>query len=219
MARLRSHRARVELVSEGDKPDAIRVFHEGWGGRYRSLEDGRRQMVALFLPGDICELDVLLAAQMDHSISTLTPATVGEIDKSGHDVLMAAHPRVQQALAWERLVSFSIQREWALNLGQRTAFERVGHLLCEIFLRLQIVGHAEPDTCEMPLTQTDLAEATGLSTVHVNRTLQELRARELIVLRDRTLSIPDFERLAQEATFDPTYLHFEREGRHLDANA
>lgn len=211
--------AHEDVVREGDAPTAINILEAGWGCRYKTLEDGRRQIVSLFLPGDICDLNVFMLRQMDHSIGAITPVTVAELSQPGLDRLMAAHVRIRAALWWQQLVSNAIQREWAVNLGQRTAFERLAHLLCEVFLRLRTAGVAAEDRCEFPLTQTDLGEATGLSTVHVNRTLQELRAENLIVLRDRTLRIPDLGALMDAALFDPGYLHLEHEGRHLDANA
>jgi CRP-like cAMP-binding protein len=132
--------------------------------------------------------------------------------------LAAGYPRLWQAFQWDSMVNGSIQREWTLNLGQRDAFERLAHLLCELFVRLATAGLTNGDTCDFPLTQTDLAEATGLSTVHVNRTLRELREANLIVLKDRTLRIPQIAALKRHAMFNANYLHLEREGRHLDAN-
>jgi CRP-like cAMP-binding protein len=210
--------AREDIVAEGRPPHAINVFETGWGCRYKTLEDGRRQIVGLFLPGDMCDLNVYLLSQMDHSIGALTAATISEISRSGFDELMTSHPRIRSALWWEQLVAGAIQREWSVNLGQRTALERLAHLLCEVFYRLRVVGLTDGDRCDFPLTQTELGEATGLSTVHVNRTLQELRAANLIILKDRTLQIPDLEELEDVAMFDPAYLHLEHEGRHLDAN-
>jgi len=115
-------------------------------------------------------------------------------------------------------VNAAIQREWTMSLGQRTAAERMSHLLCEIFLRLRLAGLTREDSCDFPLTQSDLADATGLSKVHVNRTLQELRSAELIVLKGKSLTIPNLERLMNEGLFNANYLHMNREGRQLDAN-
>lgn len=112
----------------------------------------------------------------------------------------------------------SVQREWTLNVGQRSAFERVAYLLVELFLRLECVGLTDGESCEFPLTQTDLADATGLTAVHVNRTLQELRRAGLIVLQNRTLTLPNRDALKRAAMFNSNYLHLDSEGRHLDAN-
>lgn len=217
--KLRTFLPREDIVREGEIPSAVNIFAAGWGCSYKTLEDGRRQIVALFLPGDICDMNVLLLRQADHSIGTITAATVAEVSPQGLETLMNAHVRIRSALWWEQLVAHATQREWAVNLGQRTAFERIAHLMCEVFIRLRTVGLTRGDSCDFPLTQTDLGEATGLSTVHVNRTLQELRAQRLIVLKDRTLCIPDLDALKDAGLFDPGYLHLEHDGRHLDANA
>ena len=112
----------------------------------------------------------------------------------------------------------AIQREWTLNLGQRSAYERLAHLLVEIYLRLQTIGRTQDGRCDFPLTQNDLADATGLTSVHVNRTLQELRKDGLIELERKQLQILDLERLMDVSMFNPNYLHLDHEGRHLDAN-
>lgn len=210
---------RVDVCAEGEKPEGAQVFLSGWGCRYRDLQDGRRQIMALFLPGDICDLDVLFTQRMDHTIATLTSAVVSEIRLDSHDEIMEASPRLRHAFSWERLVSAAIQREWTVSLGKRSALERTAHLLCEIFIRLRTVGQTIATECELPLTQNELGEVTGLSSVHVNRTLQQLRTAGLIVLRDRTLTIPDLDALMEAALFDPSYLHLGHEGHHLDANA
>lgn len=216
--RVRSFEQREDIIREGDVPEHINLILSGWACRYKVLEDGRRQVIAFFLPGDMCDLNVFVLRYMDHSISTITPVKVSEISRSGFEELMLAHPRVTQALWWESLVNAATQREWAVNLGQRDATERIAHLFCELFMRLKSAGLASGNSCEMPLTQVELGDATGLSSVHVNRTLQELRSSGLIVLKGRTLTIPDFEALKHVALFNANYLHLDREGRHLDAN-
>jgi CRP-like cAMP-binding protein len=123
-----------------------------------------------------------------------------------------------QALWWHELVTAAIQREWTLNLGQRSAYERLAHLLVELYIRLAAVGRAQEGRCDFPLTQNDLADATGLTAVHVNRTLQELRRDELIELDRKQLRILDLKRMMDVSMFNPNYLHLDHEGRHLDAN-
>jgi CRP-like cAMP-binding protein len=141
-----------------------------------------------------------------------------EIDPDALAALTLTHPRVTRSLWWEALMTAAIQREWSVNLGQRTAAERIGHLFCELFFRLRAVGLTTDSSYELPVTQADLADASGLSAVHVNRTLQELRAANLIVLRGKTLTIPDLEALKTIALFNPNYLHLGREGNQFDAN-
>jgi len=118
-------------------------------------------------------------------------------------------PAIARALRIDGLVTAAIQREWTVNLGQRTARERLAHMMCEIFMRLDTVGLAEGTRCEMPLTQCDLGEASGMTSVHVNRTLQELRREGLISLSHRILTIPDFAALADVAMFAGGYLHLD----------
>jgi CRP-like cAMP-binding protein len=216
--RVRNFEPHEDIIHEGDRPEHINLILSGWACRYKVLEDGRRQVIAFFLPGDLCDLNVFVLRHMDHSIGTITAVTLSEITRDSFDELMMSHPRVTQALWWESLVNTATQREWAVNLGQRDATERLAHLFCELFLRLKSSGLARGDTVDMPLTQVELGDATGLSAVHVNRTLQELRSSGLIVLKGRTLTIPDFEALKAVALFNANYLHLDREGRHLDAN-
>jgi CRP-like cAMP-binding protein len=211
--------ARRDLVSEGDRPRYVHLVMDGWGARYKSLPDGKRQIVSIFLPGDFCDVNVYILRQMDHSICAITRMKVAMITPEEMNALTTERPRVTHALWWHELVNAAIQREWTLNLGQRTAYERLGHLLVELYVRLRAIGRAHDNRCDFPLTQNDLAEATGLTAVHVNRTLQELRGDGLIELERRQLHILDLERLMEASMFNPNYLHLDHEGRHLDANA
>ena len=209
---------RRDLIAEGDKPKYVHLVLDGWGARYKTLPDGKRQIVSLFLPGDFCDLNVYILKQMDHSIGAITRLKVAMITPDEMTRLTHERPRVTQALWWHELVMTAIQREWTLNLGQRTAYERLGHLLVELYLRLRTVGLASNGSCDFPLTQNDLADSSGLTPVHVNRTLQELRREGLIELERRHLHILDIERLKDVSMFNPNYLHLDHEGRHLDAN-
>ncbi len=210
---------RRDLIREGEVPKYVHLMLDGWACRYKTLPDGRRQIVAFFVPGDFCDLNVYVLKQMDHSIGAITRLSVSDISREDMDRLTERYPRVTQALWWEALVNSAIQREWTVNVGQRTAYERLAHLLLELHLRLKTVGLTQDGSCDFPLTQTDLADATGLTAVHVNRTLQELRRDNLIVLERRRLTIPDMRSLMDAAMFNPNYLHLDHEGRHLDANS
>lgn len=209
---------RRDLIREGEKPNYVHLMLDGWACRYKTLPDGRRQIVAFFVPGDFCDLNVYILKQMDHSIGAITRLAVADISRDEMDYLTTNHPRITQALWWESLVQQAIQREWTLNLGQRSAYERIGHLLVEVYLRLKTVGLTWNGTCDFPLTQVDIADATGLTPVHVNRTLQELRRDELIELERKQLNIPDLHRLMDVAMFNANYLHLDHEGRNFDAN-
>ena len=210
--------ARRDIIREGDKPRAVNIVLDGWGCRYKQLPDGRRQVVAVFIPGDLCDANVFILREMDHNIGAITRMRYAEIGAADFEGLLLQSPRIAQALWWHELVIAATQREWTTNVGRRSAFERVAHLLCELFTRLRAVGLTNDGECEFPLTQNDLADATGLTSVHINRTLQELRRRDMIALERRTLRIPDLDRLMDVCMFNPNYLHLDHEGRHLDAN-
>jgi len=210
--------ARRDLISEGDKPRYVHLVLDGWAARYKSLPDGKRQIVSLFVPGDFCDVNVYILKYMDHSIGAITRLKVALISPDEMSVLTEGRPRITQALWWHELVTIAIQREWTLNLGQRSAYERLGHLLVELYLRLRTVGRARDGRCDFPLTQNDLADATGLTAVHVNRILQELRRDNLIELERKQLHVLDLERLMDVSMFNLNYLHLDHEGRHLDAN-
>lgn len=210
---------RRDLLREGDRPRHVHLIVEGWACRYKTLPDGRRQILAFFVPGDLCDLNIYILKEMDHSIGAITRLKVADISREEMDELTLNHPRVTQALWWQELTNASIQREWTLNVGQRSAFERIAHLLVEQFLRLECVGLTNGLSCDFPLTQNDLADACGLTAVHVNRTLQELRRTGLVVLQGRTLTIPDLEALKNAALFNSNYLHLDRDRQYLDASA
>lgn len=214
----RNYRSRTDLIREGDRPRSVFVILKGWACRYKQLPDGRRQIVAFFVPGDLCDMNIFILKSMDHSVGALTAVRAAEISQDDFEQLTLEHPRITQALNWDLLVTVAVQREWTLNIGQRTAYERLAHLFCEMFLRLRTVGLTSGDTCEFPITQGDLADATGLTSVHVNRMLQDMRRDGLIELQNRKLRVPDLSALMNVAMFTPNYLHLDREGGSLDAN-
>ncbi len=199
--------AREDLIREGDDPIYMYVMLSGWSFRYKMLEDGRRQIIAFFLPGDLCDLNVFLLPEMDHSIAALTPLRVAEISREQFNRIERDYPNVMHALWWESLVAFAIQREWTVSLGQRDAIERISHLLCELYFRQDAVGLVDNKSCELPVTQSEFASAAGLSAVHVNRTLQELRALGVIEFHNKVLTVPDIDALTRVAGFNPSYLH------------
>ena len=210
--------ARRDIIREGEPPRSAFILLEGWACRYKTLPDGRRQILALFVPGDIGDVHVSILAQMDHSIGAITAVTVAEVSREELERLMAEHPRVRKGLLRDELVTIAVQREWTLNVGQRTAYERISHFLCEIFFRLRAVGLTDGERCDFPLTQGDIADATGLTAAHVNRTLQELRRAGVIELQGRKLSIPDLDALMAACSFNPNYLHLGEGGNEPEGN-
>jgi CRP-like cAMP-binding protein len=223
LRRLGSERVRQigphqDIISEGERPIDVTVVLSGWAYRHKHLEDGRRQVIAFFLPGDVCDHNVFILREMDHTISTITPVSLAAVSREALEGVTANHPRIAQGLQWDSLVAAATQREWIVSIGQRSAMERVAHLLCELFVRLKSVDLVHGNSCDFPITQADLADATGLSNVHVNRTLQDLRSAGVIELKARTLTVPDLDALMRVSLFNPNYLHLGHEGRHLDAN-
>jgi len=196
-----------DLVREGDQPLDCQLLLEGFACRYKTLENGGRQIMSFHIRGDICDLHSLLVGRMDHSISTLTPGKVAAIPHATILDWTQRYPALGRVLWWDTLIDAAIFREWMVNVGRRSAYQRIAHLLCELVTRMHTAGLAKDYTCDLPITQTELADATGLSTVHVNRTLQELRGKGLIELQNGTFLALDWARLKEAAGFDPAYLH------------
>jgi CRP-like cAMP-binding protein len=208
--------ARRDLLREGETPHSIYLILDGWACHYRTLADGRRQIVDFAVPGDLCDLNLFILDRMDHSIASITKLRVAEIGREVFHQVVTNFPNITTALWWQELVSKSIHREWIVNIGQRNAQERIAHLFCEMFLRLESVGLTDGFTCDFPLTQNDIADATGLTPVHVNRSLQELRRRELVIVERQKLTIPDMRALQDAGVFNPEYQHHRRLNRHTD---
>jgi CRP-like cAMP-binding protein len=204
---IRETKRREDIVREGDRPSECCLLMEGFAFRYKMLEDGRRQILSFHVPGDVPDLMSLHLKTMDHSLCTLGPAKLGFVQHSALHQLHARFPRVAGAFWRETLIDSAVFREWMVGLGRRDALGRTAHLLCELYVRLRAVGRASDGGVELPINQADLADALGISAVHANRSLQELRAQELITLRSGTLVIHRWDRLAQIGEFDPEYLH------------
>lgn len=198
-----------DVISQGDRTGGVKLLLEGFACRYKVLEDGRRQVVAYFVPGDLCDLRVFILKRMDHSIGAVCASKVATL--SPENVLRLTHnyPSLTRALWWSTLVEEAIAREWIVNVGQRNALERMAHLFCELLYRFRAVGLNDGMSCTLPLTQVELAETLGLSSVHVNRTLQALRKRKLITLENGTLTIDNLDELKELSFFDPDYLHLD----------
>jgi CRP-like cAMP-binding protein len=201
--------SREEVISQGDRTGGVKLIVSGFACRYKTLEDGRRQIVSYFVPGDLCDLRVFILKRMDHSIGAISPCSVATIAPSDILALTRDYPNLTQALWWSTLVEEAILREWIVNVGQRNALERMAHLFCELLYRFRAVGLNEGNSCTLPLTQVELAETLGLSSVHVNRTLQELRRRKLVSFDAGTLTVQNLQALEEIAFFNPDYLHLD----------
>lgn len=205
--RMQSYPKGRDIVSQGQSLGNMFIIVEGWAMRYKTLMDGRRQIVSFLVAGDVCDPYCFLLHKADHSIGTITDVATVTVNRGTMEDIVLSHPGLAKAMWVNALVTASIQREWCVSIGQRSAFERLSHLFCEMYSRLEVVGLAENGRCAFPVNQYDLADATGMTAVHVNRVLQELRNRGLIQLQRPDLFIPDVPRLQAVAFFDPLYLH------------
>jgi CRP-like cAMP-binding protein len=202
---VRSVAARKDILREGERPTHVHLVASGWCCRYNIVAKGARQITAFLLPGDLCNSRVTLLRQMDHGVGTLTPAEIVYIAPSEMDELLA-RPLIARALLMAGLIDESALRAWTVSLGKRDASERIAHLICELFVRLGTVGSTRVDGFDLPLTQEQLGDALGLTTIHVNRVLRHLREAGLVSFKNRTVVIADFSKLQKAAGFDPGYL-------------
>jgi CRP-like cAMP-binding protein len=203
-------RADQDIVREGDRPSRCCALLEGLTSTYKVTQEGKRQINAFQIAGDIPDLLSLHLRTLDVSLCTLTACRVAFIQHEPLRELCHAYPRVADAFWRQTLIEGSVIREWMLNVGRREAYDRLSHLLCELVTRMRAVGLVRDHACELPITQGEFADATGLSTVHVNRTIQELRAAGLIRLKGKVLTVLDWEGLKRAGEFSPVYLHLEQ---------
>jgi CRP-like cAMP-binding protein len=196
-----------DILREGSRTTESCLILEGLVCRYKMVAGGRRQILSFHLPGDLPDLQSLHLIVMDHSLAALTPARVAFIPHDAIRALLRQRQGVSNALMRHALIDGSIFREWIANVGRRTALERIAHVMCETYVRMRALGIVKADEFELPLTQAELGDATGLSNVHVNRTLQEMKRLGLIVTRKKIHSIVDWQQLQETADFDPAYLH------------
>lgn len=205
--------ARHDIISEGERPEFVHLVTEGWAARYKVLPNGLRQIVAILIPGDFLDIYVTVLGQMDHSVVALTRCRVAYVPSERLDRLTSQDNGLTKALWWSTLVDEAVLRSWIVNAGRRDAYQRIAHLLCEMHVRMNMIGLVTGDRFDLPLTQEELADATALTPVHTNRTLQRLRGEGLIKLGGRVLTVLDVARLREAAGFDPNYLHIERRVR------
>lgn len=203
---MKSLGANCELVREGEGTDSIFVVTGGWACRYATTREGGRQLPALLLPGDIANLDSLLFDRIDYGVRTLTRTTVVPLPRDRVLALTADHPGIARTFTWLGLVENAILSRWALSIGRRSAFEGLAHLLCELSVRT-FAEQGNESSFLFPLTQEQIADVLGLTAVHVNRMMQQLRGDRLVTIQNRIMRIPDVARLRSVADFNPRYLH------------
>ena len=194
-------------MREGDKPERCAVLISGYAFRHKVTGDGSRQIVSLHIPGEALDFQNLFMPESDHNVQMLSRGDVAEIPTHAIEELVLSRPKVGEAVMIHTLVEASIFREWTLNIGRRDARSRIAHLLGEFAFRLSALKLDNGTAYELPMTQEQLADATGLTPVHVNRVLKTLQAEGLISRDRRVIRFPDFARLRDVGDFNVRYLH------------
>lgn len=204
------HEPGEDIIAEGAHVPDCHVVLTGLACRYKMLPDGERQIMAFLVPGDLCDAEIFILKEMDHGVAALTPTTTALISGDTMKKLLREPGCMAEALWWGTLTDLGVLRERIVDHGRRDARERIAHLLYEMLVRYRMVGLTADDSFEFPITQADLADASGLTAVHVNRTLQTLRADGLVTWKGTTVAILDPPRLKQLAGFNGNYLHLDR---------
>ncbi len=203
----RSYRAHEVIVAEGAKVRDVHLVLSGMAARSKALANGERQLMAFLIPGDLCDVEVFILDAMDHDIVALADTTCVLIPSGVMEDLLTQSSRLTRAMWWSTMLDSAVLREWMVGHGRRGASERLAHLFYELLVRHRLIGAAGDNTLSLPMTQEELGDATGLTAVHVNRVLQELRAEGLVEWRDKILTVVDPERLRAAGRFQANYLH------------
>jgi len=204
---LKAVEGETPIALEGDRPTRCCFIVKGFAYRSKVTDTGRRQILSFHIPGDLPDLQSLFLDTMDHDLITISAATLGFIEHADVSRLIGTRPAVARALWRETMIDAAVFREWILGLGVRSASARMAHLFAELRQRLAVVGLADDDAFQFPVTQCELAEALGLSTVHVNRVLQEFRSQGVLDIRKNCVRLIDIEKVVAAGGFDPAYLH------------
>lgn len=201
------------VIRAGQPLEESTLLVEGWLARVKELRSGVRQFTELHVAGDFADLHSFTLKRLEHDVVSLTPCTLVAVSHQAIGQLIEQYPHLARLYWFQTNLDAAIHREWTVCMARRSAMARVAHLLCEMCVRLDITGRVRDGQFEFPLTQGDLAECLGLTSVHVNRTIQALRKRALIRLENRRVAILDMPALRTIAEFDPSYLYLERQPR------
>jgi CRP-like cAMP-binding protein len=201
------------FIREGEELTSSTILIEGIMCRYKDLRGGERQITELHVAGDFVDLHSFTLKRLDHDVMALSPSRVAIVPHERLADLTAAYPHLARVYWFSTNLDAAIHREWQLSLGRRSAVSRLAHIFCELEVRLGLVGLTEGGSYALPVTQMDLSECLGLTPVHLNRVLQELRADGLLEFRSGRVTIRDRVRLERLAEFDPNYLYLEKRSR------
>lgn len=199
--------ASTHIVRDGDRPDHVCLLLAGFAHRYKLTGEGGRQIISIHMASEFVDLQNGLLSVADHSVQTLTETEAAYIPRRAVEELMFGNPSIGRALWIDTLIDASIFREWVVNVGRRDSRARVAHLLCEFSLRMAAAGLASNHHYELPMTQEQLADAVGLTSVHVNRVLKQLGQEGLISRDRRSIVIEDWRGLREAGDFSERYLH------------
>ena len=201
------------LVVPEQKLDQSMLIVSGFAARYKDLRNGQRQITDIHVSGDFTDLHGFVLKRLEHHIGTLTPLRMAMVPHDRLTRISEEHPHLLRMLWLSTLIDAAIQRERMLSIGRRSAVARVAHLMCELYTRLSLVNEVDGLSFSLPITQMDIADVTGLTSVHVNRMLRELRDRKLVTFRNATVEIHDLAGLERVADFDRSYLFLESHPR------
>jgi CRP-like cAMP-binding protein len=210
------HAAGEDIIAEGQHSPDCHVIVTGFACRYIMLPNGSRQIMAFLLPGDLCDAEIFILKEMDHGVAAMSPTTTALVPADTMKHMLRGGGCLGEALWWGTMVDLATLRQRIVDHGRRDAREELAHLLYELLVRYRMVGRATDDAFELPITQSDLADATGLTEVHVNRTLKTLREDKLITWKGRTVTILSPDRLKDVAGFSANYLHLARTNNRSD---
>lgn len=211
LGRPQSVAAGTDIVREGDRQDHSTLVVSGFAARYTTLADGGRQITELNVSGDFIDLHSFVMKQMDHGVVALTDCVIAQAPHAALRRLTEEHPHLTRLLWLDTVIDAAIHRQWIACMGRRTALAHLAHLVCELYKRLEVVRLAADCTFELPLSQAVLADVLGLSTVHVNRLIAELRSGGVLTWAQGRVEILDWDKLAELAEFDPAFLRLRSE--------
>jgi CRP-like cAMP-binding protein len=197
----------VYMVREGERTTDCSLLLRGFAFRQKLLSNGSRQIISIHIPTEFVDLQNGLLGVADHNVQSLDGSEAAIVPRAALIQLASERPAIRLAMWIDTLLDASIFREWVVNVGRRDSRARIAHLLCELVVRLKSIGADHGGTFDFPITQEQIADSTGLTAVHTNRTLQSLRKEGLIQLSSRSLTVLDWERLSEVADFDELYLH------------
>ena len=207
--RVRQLDAGSYIIREADQPKHCCLLVDGFAIRQKVTGSGARQIMALCIPGDAVDLQNAFLDISDHAVQMLTRGTVADIPRQDLQRLVISNKAIAEGIMQMTLIEASIMREWVVNVGRRDARERIAHVLCEFAVRLHERGLNGHGGFELPMTQEQLADTTGLTPVHVNRVLKGLEADGLITRRRRVIQFDDWRALQEAGDFSRRYLHID----------